>query len=137
MTDQPMTDEPGTAEPGTAEPGTAKSASNARNWAMACHLMALVGLLGNGIGFLLGPLIVWIIKREEDPFIDDHGKEAVNFQITMFIAFVVSALLVFVFIGLLILPLLAIANVVLVIVAGLKASNGEHYRYPMCIRFIK
>ncbi|NNF42061.1 MAG: DUF4870 domain-containing protein [Phycisphaerales bacterium] len=103
---------------------------------MACHLLALVGLLGNGIGFLLGPLIGWLVKRESHPFIDEHGKEAVNFQLTMMIAFIVSALLVFVVIGLLLLPLLAILNVVLTIIAGLKASNGEHYRYPMTIRFL-
>ncbi len=115
---------------------TPASTSNARNWAMACHLMALVGLLGNGIGFILGPLVVWLIKRAEDPFIDDHGKEAVNFQITMMIAVFVSALLIFVLIGFVLLPLVVIANIVLTIIAGLKASNGEHYRYPLCIRFI-
>jgi len=99
--------------------------------------MALVGLLGNGVGFLLGPLVVWLVKREEDPFIDEHGKEAVNFQITMLIAFLVAGVLIFVLIGILLLPLLAIANVVLVIIAGMKASNGEHFRYPMTIRLIK
>ena len=56
-------------------------------WAMVCHLAALVGLLGNGIGFLLGPLVVWLFKNEDDPFIDEQGKEAVNFQITMFNSF--------------------------------------------------
>jgi len=110
---------------------------DARNWAMGCHLIALVGLLGNGLGFLVGPLIVWLVKREDHPFIDEQGKEAVNFQITMFIAFFVAALLIFVVIGIFLLPVLGILDVVLVIIASLKASNGEHYRYPFAWRVIK
>jgi len=109
----------------------------ARLWAMGCHLIALVGLLGNGIGFLIGPIVVWLIKREDHPFIDEQGKEAVNFQITMFIAFFVAALLIFVVIGIFLLPVLGILDVVLVIIASLKASNGEHYRYPFAWRVIK
>lgn len=110
---------------------------SARDWAMGCHLIALVGLLGNGIGFLLGPLILWLIKREDHPFINDQGKEAVNFQVTMMIAFLISALLVFVLIGIFLLPLLGIVDVVFTIIAGIKAANGEHYRYPFAIRFLK
>ena len=107
------------------------------NWAMLCHLSALVGLLGNGIGFLLGPLIVWLLKREEHPFIDEHGKEAVNFQITMFIGFFVAAVLVFILIGIPLLLALGILDIVFPIVAAIKTSNGEHYRYPFAIRLIK
>ncbi len=114
--------------------GTAPS--EARTWAMLCHLAALVGLLGNGIGFLIGPLIVWLWKRGEHPFIDEQGKEALNFQITMFIAFVVAGLLVLVAVGLLLLPILVLLEVILPIVAALKANKGEHYRYPIAIRFI-
>jgi len=108
-----------------------------RNWAMGCHLIALVGLAGNGIGFLLGPLILWLIKREDHPFIDEQGKEAVNFQITMCIAFFVAALMIFVVIGIVLLPILALLDVILTIIAAIKAANGEHYRYPFAIRFIK
>jgi uncharacterized Tic20 family protein len=104
---------------------------------MLCHLSALVGLLGNGIGFLLGPLIVWLLKREEHPFIDEQGKEAVNFQITMFIAFFVAAILILILIGIPLLIALGILDLVLPIVAAIKASNGEHYRYPFAIRLIK
>ena len=110
---------------------------DARNWAMACHLVALVGLLGNGIGFLIGPLIVWLIKKDEHPFIDEQGKEAVNFQITMFLAFIIAALLIFVLIGLLLLPILVVINIVFPIIAATKASTGEHYRYPFSIRLIQ
>ncbi|MHC5002999.1 MAG: DUF4870 domain-containing protein [Planctomycetota bacterium] len=108
-----------------------------RLWAMACHFAAFSGLLGNGIGFLIGPLILWLVKREDHPFIDDHGKEAVNFQITMMIAIIVSAMLLFVVIGIFILPLLGIFNVVCVTIAGVKAANGEWFRYPCTIRFLK
>ena len=79
---------------------------------------ALVGLLGNGIGFLVGPLIVWLIKREDHPFLDEQGKEALNFQLTMFAAFMVAVILIFVAFGILLLPLLGIYYVVLVIAAA-------------------
>ena len=108
-----------------------------RNWAMLCHLSALVGLLGNGIGFFLGPLIVWLIKKEEHPFIDEQGKEAVNFQITMFIAFMIALVLSFVLIGIPLLVALGVLEIVFPIIAAIQASNGTHYRYPLAIRFIK
>lgn len=109
----------------------------ARRWAMICHLSALVGLLGNGIGFLLGPLIVWLVKKDSDPFVDDQGKEAVNFQITMFIVIIVSAILSFFLIGIPILIIAAVMAVVFPIIGAIKANDGEFYRYPLTIRFIK
>ncbi len=114
----------------------ALSAKEARKWAMICHLSALVGLLGNGIGFLIGPLVVWLIKREDDPLIEEQGKEAVNFALTMFLALFVSALLAIVLIGI---PLLIAFGLMLVInpiIAAVKTSNGERYRYPISIRFL-
>jgi len=108
-----------------------------RRWAMFCHLGALVGLLGNGIGFLIVPLIVWLIKKDDDIFIDEHGKESVNFQITMFLALFAGALLTLVLIGIVILIAAMIMMIILPIVASIKASNGESYRYPLTIRFIK
>ena len=98
---------------------------------------ALVGLLGNGIGFFVAPLVVWLIKREDDPYIDEQGKEAVNFQLTMMLSFFAAALLIFVVVGIVLLPLLGIFDVVMTIVAGLKAANGEAFRYPFAIRFVK
>ena len=108
----------------------------ARKWAAICHAVALVGLLGNGIGFLLGPLIVWLIKREDHPFIDDQGKEALNFQITMFLAGAVSALLILVLIGFLMLFAVLVMMVVFPVIAAVRANNGEHYRYPFTFRFV-
>ena len=108
-----------------------------RMWGMFCHISALVGLLGNGFGFIIGPLIVWLAKREDDPFIDDQGKEALNFQITMFFAFVISFFLCFVVVGFFLLPILVVLEIALPIVGAVKANNGEYYRYPLTMRLIK
>ena len=104
---------------------------------MFCHLGALIGLLGNGVGFLVVPLLVGLIKKEDHPFIDEQGKEAVNFQITMFLALIAGALLALVLIGFVIMIGALILMIVLPVVASIKASNGESYRYPLTIRFIK
>lgn len=109
----------------------------ARKWATIVHIIALVGLLGNGIGFLLGPLIVWLLKKEDHPFIDEQGKESVNFQITMCIIMFVCFLLSFAMIGIPLLIIGAIVMTVLPIVASVKANEGVHYRYPFALRFIK
>ncbi len=108
-----------------------------RNWAMACHLFALVGMLGNGIGYLFGPLITWLIKRNDHPFIDEHGKEAVNFQLTMFLALLCCVPLVFIIIGIPMMILIGLIMTILPIVAGIKAANGEHYQYPLSFRFLQ
>jgi uncharacterized Tic20 family protein len=88
-------------------------------------------------GNLIGPLIVWQMKKAEHPFIDDQGKESVNFQILMTIALIVSGLLICVFIGFFILPVVLLLQLIFEIIAGVKANNGEPYRYPFNIRFIK
>ena len=110
---------------------------DARKWAMLCHIVALVGLLGNGIGFVLGPLLVWMIKKEDHPFVDEQGKEAVNFQITMLLLLLLSALLTLLVIGFLLLPLVIIVATVFSVVGALKANEGVHYRYPFALRLIK
>jgi len=106
-------------------------------WASICHIIALVGLLGNGIGFVLGPLIVWLLKKDDHPFIDEQGKEALNFQITMIIALAISGLLALVLIGFVLLFVVGIFMTVMPIIAAIKASEGKHYRYPVSIRFVK
>ncbi len=121
---------PATA-PGPATPGTEE-----RNWAVGAHLSALLGLF-TGIGAVLGPLIVWLIKKDEMPFVNDQAKEALNFQITMFLAAVVATILIFVAIGILLLVLLWIADLVFMIIAAVKASEGVAYRYPVNLRLIK
>jgi uncharacterized Tic20 family protein len=108
--------------------------SEACNWAMACHLAGLAGFALPIVGHLLGPLIVWMIKRDDHPFINDQGKEAVNFQISMVIY---KVLLCCTVIGIVVAIGLLLVNVVMVIVAAMKASEGEAYRYPLTLRLIK
>ena len=134
-----MSTGPNPPPPAPAAPAPTSSApsQDARNWAMACHLSALVGLLGNGIGFLLGPLIVWLVKKNDDPYIDEQGKEAVNFQITMFLAALVCLPLMFILIGIPLLLAVGIVAVVFPILAAIKASDGQPYQYPLALRLIK
>ena len=108
-----------------------------RTWAALCHFMALAGFVGVPFGNVLGPLIFWIVKKEESPSVDEHGKESLNFQISMTIYTIVAGLSLFVLIGVALLPAVLVLNLVLTIIAGVKASNGEPYRYPLSIRFIK
>jgi len=108
----------------------------ARQWAMFCHFAAFAGLL-IPFGNLLGPLIVWQVKREADPYIDQQGKEAVNFQITVTLAMLVSCLLMLVLVGFLLLALVGAGALVLTIIAGIKANEGVAYRYPFTWRALK
>lgn len=108
----------------------------ARLWATVCHLAALVGYI-IPMGHVLGPLVVWLLKRNDSPFVDDQGKEALNFQLSLTIYGMIAALLVFVLIGLPLLLALMVIQVVFVIVAAVKANEGQAYRYPMTIRFFK
>ncbi len=104
---------------------------------MLCHLAALAGYTVVPMGNILGPLIVWLIKKDEMPAVDAHGKEALNFQISMTIYFAVCAVLAIVGIGVLLALILVIVNLVLIIMAAVKANQGEFYQYPMTIRFLK
>ncbi len=121
----------------TTPPATSGSPSaEERQWGMFAHLSTLVGII-IPFGTLLGPLVVWLIKKDTMPFVDDQGKEALNFNITVFIALVVSGILTLVVIGLLLLVVVGIAWLVLSIMAALAANKGEAYRYPMTLRLIK
>jgi|ERR1041385_3817261 len=117
-------------------PPPAAQQSDTRTWTILCHASALLGLLFHFLGHLLGPLIVWLLKRDQSPEIDAHGKESLNFQLSMLIYDVVALALCIVVIGFPILFLLWILNTVLVIVASIKASEGKLYRYPITIRFL-
>jgi hypothetical protein len=106
-----------------------------RTWDVLCHVSALAGFVVP-FGNILGPLIVWLIKKNEIPSVDAHGKESLNFQISVLIYLAVSAVLVLVLVGVFLMMAIAIAAIVLVVIAAIKASNGEFYRYPLTIRFI-
>ena len=107
-----------------------------RNWAMACHLSALTAVF-SGIGMIVGPLVVWLIKKDEMPFVDDQGKEALNFQITMMIALLICTPLIFLVIGLLLIPLICLFDLIMVIIASIKSADGERYRYPFALRLVR
>ena len=109
---------------------------DARTLGMLCHLLALTAFIGVPLGNIIGPLIIWAIKKDEHPFVDDQGKESLNFQITMTIAAVLGIILAFVLIGIPFLIALCIFDLVMVIVASIKANEGVTYRYPLTIRFI-
>ena len=102
-----------------------------------CHASALLGLFFHFLGHILGPLAVWLIKRGDSPEIDAHGKESLNFQISMLIYDAIAAILCIFLIGIPILIALWVANTVLVIIASVKASEGKFYQYPFTIRLIK
>lgn len=121
---------------------------DARVWATFCHVSALLALLGVPLGHLIGPFLVWLLKRNEIPFVEAHGKEALNFQLSMTIYAV--GLLVILVIALAEEPLrpaafivaglsvlLFLLDIVLVVVASVRANNGLQYTYPLSIRFIK
>jgi len=111
---------------------------DARQWAMFCHLAGLAGYIAWIVGNIVAPLIFWQLKKDEHPFIDENGKEAVNFQISMSIYALVSAALMPLFcVGVPLLIAVGIVDLVFLLIAAIKANNGEHYRYPLTIRFIK
>ena len=103
---------------------------------MLCHASALAGFFIPGAGHILGPLVIWLAKRGDSAEIDAHGKESLNFQISMLIYGLISGVLCLILVGFLLLAILHILNVVLVIVASIQASDGKLYRYPLSIRLI-
>ena len=128
--------EDATFEPVSSDP--AGPSRTERQWAMGCHLIALCGIVVPvPSANLLGPLVLWLLKREDGAFIDDQGKESLNFQISLLIYLMASLLLSLVGIGLLLLFPIAVFGFVCVIIAAVKASEGIAFRYPACIRFIK
>ena len=108
-----------------------------RSWTALCHASALLGVFIHFPGHLLGPLIVWLVKRGDSPEIDAHGKEALNFQISMLIYNAVAAVFCLILIGFFFLAILWVLNAVFVIIASVQASEGKFYRYPFTIRFIQ
>lgn len=118
-----------------SEPAAASS-NDERMWAMFAHLSALLGFVVP-FGSLLGPLVIWQIKKNEMPLVDDQGKEALNFQITMAIAFIVSCILIFVVIGIFLIFLVGLFDLIMTVIAAIRANNGERFRYPLTLRLIQ
>jgi len=106
-----------------------ETSRDARNMAMLCHLLGVVGFIG--------PLMIWLIEREKHRFVDEHGREAMNYQVSLLLYYFVSWLLAPLIIGIFMLCVLTIVHVALVIVAAVKASHGKLWRYPIAISFLK
>jgi len=133
-----------------AAPGSGRATvpPEERQWAMFAHLSALLGgLLTSGwagsIGFFIGPLVIWMMKKDTMPFVGDQAKEALNFAITVSIACLALLVLTLLTLGigaLLTVPLFAVIGItalVFVIIAAIKASEGVAYRYPFALRLVK
>lgn len=107
-----------------------------KQWLIAIHLSPLVGLV---IPFatIIAPLVIWLMKRDSNPALDAGGKAALNFQISIAIYFIVSALLALVFIGFLLMLVLFVIWIYGIVMAAVKASNGETFSYPVTIAFLK
>jgi len=123
-----MTDEKKSQE-NTEESSVAEQpqlTDEAKRIAMFCHLLGIIGVLG--------PLVMWVLGKDKDQFIDQQGKEALNFQLTVLICL---GVLFYSVVGMPFIPALIIVNVILVVLAGIKASDGKPYRYPVALRLIK
>lgn len=126
------------AEDVVVESGPVGPSKSERQWAMGCHLIGLCGVI---VPFpaagLLGALILWLLKREDGAFIDDQGKESLNFQISLLIYLFACVVLTVIGIGILLIVPLVVFGFVCIIIATIKASEGTAFRYPACIRLIK
>ncbi|MDA1195590.1 MAG: DUF4870 domain-containing protein [Planctomycetota bacterium] len=119
-------------EAGAAQPGLTK---DERTWGMLAHLLALSGYVVP-LGNIIGPMVVYFVKKDESEFVKQEAKESLNFQISVFLYMIVSAVLIIVLIGILLLIAVGIWALVMVILASIKANEGKPYRYPFTIRFI-
>lgn len=117
--------------------------SDTRTWAMFAHLSALIGGMVGGVASFVGPLIIWLVRKDQDPFVGEHAKEALNFNIFVTVVVVASLLLSFATLGLgliIAVPLWLVTGVlwlVFTIQGSIRANNGEPYRYPITIRFVR
>jgi uncharacterized Tic20 family protein len=107
-----------------------------RTWAMLAHLSGLAGYVVP-FGNIFGPLIVWLLKKDQSWFIDDQGKEAVNFQISLTIYVILAIISIIIAVGIFLIPLVAVAGLIFMIVAAIKSNEGVTYRYPLTLRLIK
>ena len=106
-----------------------------RSYAMLIHLSALLGYIAGPLAIIV-PLVMWMTRREESAYANDHGREAVNFNISIWLYTLVAGLLMFVVIGCFILPAIIIFHIIAVIMAAVRANAGQFYRYPVTVRFI-
>lgn len=127
---------PGGGEPqGWGQPGVpAVPTPEERNWALAAHVGTFVAAWF-AMGFL-APLVIMLVKGKDSAFVRRHAVESLNFQISLLIYLVVSAVLALVLIGFVLMAVVGVFALVVIIIATVKAANGEDYRYPLCIRMV-
>jgi uncharacterized protein len=107
-----------------------------KNWGMFCHVAVFAGCI-IPLGNIIGPLVIWLIKKDQYPFVDYNARQALNFQITLLLALLASALLAFVLIGILMLIGIGIFALVVTIQAIMASGRGQYYSYPCSITFIR
>lgn len=111
-----------------------------RTWSMLAHLSSLAGLLFSGLGFIcgfIGPLVIWLLKKDQSHIVAENAKEALNFNITYTIYSLIAMLLVFLVIGIILIPIVYVVWIVFAIIAAVKSNQGQYYRYPFIFRFIQ
>ena len=117
-------------------PPVQPAAQVSRTWEVLCHALGFAGFVFP-LGNILGPLIVWLMKKSESPSVDAHGKEALNFQISMTIWILLCSITFLVLVGFILVPAAVVTHIVLTLIGTIKAGDGELYHYPLTIRFIK
>ena len=129
---------PPISPPNPLPPGVTPTMSPAeeRNWAVATHLASFSGYVGVPLGHILGPLVIWLMKKESSNYLDEVGKETVNYNISIILWFLICLPLCLVLIGFFLLGALALMDIIVTIMAAVAASNGQQYKYPLTIRFI-
>ncbi|HZO23022.1 MAG TPA: DUF4870 domain-containing protein [Steroidobacteraceae bacterium] len=131
-----MNDSKPSAGAAAAEP-LAVPSQEERGWGMLAHLSAFAGLIMPVAGNVLGPLLIWYLRREQSAFVSEQAKEALNFNICVLIGFAVCGVLTLLLVGFLLGMGLLVFWIAATIIAGLKAGEGVHYRYPFSVRFVK
>ena len=122
------------AEAGLRPPGSTTSPDEA-NWAVAATLLTFSGFIVP-LANIVGPLVVWLVKRDDSPFVEAHAREALNFQLSITLYLIIAGMMIYLLIGFLLVPLIVIFDVVATILAALRASRGELYEYPLCLRLV-
>ena len=107
-----------------------------RNWAMFCHLSALSGFFFP-FGGIIGPLVCWLSRKDESTWVNENGKASMNFQLSMLLYIVLAIPLIFIIIGIPIIMIIGTLKIVCIIIASVKASKGEEFKYPLAIPFIQ
>lgn len=120
----------------TTEKTSGSFSKDEKNWAMYCHLSGLLGVI-IPFGNIVAPLIIWQLKRDELPFVNDQGKEALNFQISITIYLFASAILILIIIGIFLLLAIGLLSTIFAIIAAINAADGIKYRYPLTLRLIE